>query len=210
MTELMHYAFIDETGNIIFSSENHFLIVAALGTNNRNSISRIIRNTQKKFGASLSSGELKAKKESAFLIRHVLTLLSKEPIQIFTVVVDKKILNLPLKDPEEIYRWTISRLISMVVKKYPKVEIVLDRRYTNEHLRLLLEISIREEISNIPRQIVIIRQEDSTSIKELQAVDFIAWALYQKYEHNDVSFYEMISSLIIEEEIVSKQSWYED
>ena len=97
----------------------------------------------------------------------------------------------------------------MVVKKYPKVEIVLDRRYTNEHLRLLLEISIREEISNIPRQIVIIRQEDSTSIKELQAVDFIAWALYQKYEHNNVSFYEIISSLIIEEELVSKQSWFE-
>jgi len=80
MTDFMHYAFIDETGNIIFSSENHFLIVAALGTNNRNSITRIIRNTQKKFGASLSSGELKAKKESAFVFRHVLTLLSKEPI----------------------------------------------------------------------------------------------------------------------------------
>lgn len=98
----------------------------------------------------------------------------------------------------------------MVVKKYPKVEIVLDRRYTKKHLRLLLEISIREEISNIPRQIVVIRQEDSISIKKLQAVDFIAWALYQKYEHNNVSFYEIISSLIIEEEIVSKQSWYED
>ena len=74
---------------------------------------------------------------------------------------------------------------------------------------LLLHSERTIEISNIPRQIVIIRQEDSTSIKELQAVDFIAWALYQKYEHNDVSFYKMISSLIIEEEIVSKQSWYE-
>jgi hypothetical protein len=75
---------------------------------------------------------------------------------------------------------------------------------------LLLHSERTIEISNIPRQIVVIRQEDSISIKELQAVDFIAWALYQKYEHNDVSFYKMISSLIIEEEIVSKQSWYED
>jgi hypothetical protein len=74
---------------------------------------------------------------------------------------------------------------------------------------LLLHSERTIEISNIPRQIVVIRQEDSISIKELQAVDFIAWALYQKYEHNDVSFYKMISSLIIEEEIVSKQSWYE-
>jgi hypothetical protein len=74
---------------------------------------------------------------------------------------------------------------------------------------LLLHSERTIEISNIPREIVIIRQEDSTSIKELQAVDFIAWGLYQKYEHNDVSFYKMISSLIIEEEIVSKQSWYE-
>jgi hypothetical protein len=74
---------------------------------------------------------------------------------------------------------------------------------------LLLHSERTIESSNIPRQIVVIRQEDSISIKELQAVDFIAWALYQKYEHNDVSFYKMISSLIIEEEIVSKQSWYE-
>jgi len=43
--------------------------------------------------------------------------------------------------------------------------------------------------------------------KELQAVDFIAWALYQKYERSDNKFYKQIAPRIVEEELVTKQVW---
>ncbi len=50
-----------------------------------------------------------------------------------------------------------------------------------------------------------IRQEDSLLAKELQAVDFIAWALFQKYERGNTKFYERIAPRIIAEELVTKQ-----
>ena len=89
--------------------------------------------------------------------------------------------------------------------RFPRIEITLDRRYTNERLRNLLEIAIRERLSDLPHQVVLIRQENSLHIKELQAVDFIAWAFYQKYERGNHQFYDCIASRIVEEEVLKKQ-----
>ena len=70
-----------------------------------------------------------------------------------------------------------------------------------------MEKSIREEIISLPQRYVMVRQEDSISCKELQAVDFIAWALFQKYERRDCRFYDRIAALVIEEELVTKSVW---
>jgi hypothetical protein len=43
--------------------------------------------------------------------------------------------------------------------------------------------------------------------KELQAVDFIAWAFFQKYERGKPKFHDWIAARIIEEELVTKQAW---
>jgi len=207
MENALHYAFIDESGNVAFSRQNHILVVAALGIDNSRIITRIIRKIQKKYGSSLSSGELKAKKSDDALTENLLAALAHEPIEIFSVIVDRRIIEQSPKDPEDIYRWAVARLAAKLVKRYPRIEIVLDRRYTKEHLRYLLERAIREGISGLPQRYVMIRQEDSMLSKELQAVDFIAWALYQKYERGDNKFYEQIAPRIVEEELVTKQVW---
>lgn len=210
MQDHLHFAYIDETGNVAISCHNHILIVAALGIENSRTIARIIRKTQKKYGSSLASGELKAKKESKFLIESLLTAFAKEPIEVFSVIMDRQIIEHPPKDPEDIYRWAMARLVKKLVKRHPRIEIILDRRYTKEQLRYQLEKAIREAISDLPQEYVMIRQEDSASIKELQAVDFIAWAMFQKYERGDNQFYERIAPVIIEEELITKQVWEQE
>ena len=150
---------------------------------------------------------MKAKKSDDALTENLLAALAHEPIEIFSVIVDRRIIEQSPKDPEDIYRWAVARLAAKLVKRYPRIEIVLDRRYTKEHLRYLLERAIREGISGLPQRYVMIRQEDSMLSKELQAVDFIAWALYQKYERGDNKFYEQIAPRIVEEELVTKQVW---
>lgn len=207
MSDLVHFAYIDEAGNVAPSRHNHILVVAALGIENSQTIARIIRKTQKKYGSSLSSGELKAKKERASLTENLLTAFAKEPIEVFSVIIDRQIIEHPPVDPEDIYRWSMARLVSKLVKQYPNIEVVLDRRYTKEHLRYQLEKTIREGITNLPQQYVMIRQEDSINTKELQAVDFIAWAMFQKYERGEFRFYERIASVIIEEELITRQIW---
>ncbi len=38
--------------------------------------------------------------------------------------------------------------------------------------------------------------------KSLQAVDFISWAIFRKYEKGDYEYYEMIKSKIIDERLL--------
>jgi len=207
MTATLHYAFMDEAGNVALSRQNHVLIVAALCAETPRSINRIIRKAQKKYGSSLASGELKAKKAETRLVDAILTGLAREPIEVFAVIVDRRMLKKPPKDPEEIYRWVMARLVKKLVARFPRIEIAMDRRYTTEHLRYLLEKAVREGISDLPQQYVLIRQEDSILAKELQAVDFIAWALFQKYERGIEAFYQRIAPRIAEEELITKQIW---
>lgn len=54
---------------------------------------------------------------------------------------------------------------------------------------------------------VIIRQEDSIAHKELQAVDYIAWAFFQKYERGDDRFYQIIANRVIVEKVIRRGLW---
>ena len=210
MPQPLHYAYIDEAGNVAPSCHNHVLVVAALGIENSQTIARIIRKTQKKYGSSLASGELKAKKEQEALTEKLLSALAKESIEVHAVIIDRQVIEHPPQDPEDIYRWTMARLAAKLVRRYPRIEIVLDRRYTREKLRCRLESAIRERICGLPQEYVMIRQEDSIAIKELQAVDFIAWALFQKYERHETRYYERIIPIIIEEEVITKEMWEQE
>ena len=108
---------------------------------------------------------------------------------------------------EEVYRQAMARAVYRMVERFPAIGICLDRRYTNENLRYLLEKRIREDIQDLPQKMVLIRQENSSARKELQAVDAVAWAFFQKYERSDTRFYDLIASKVIMEELINEQDW---
>ncbi|MCC6297952.1 MAG: DUF3800 domain-containing protein [Anaerolineales bacterium] len=203
----LRYAFIDESGIAGLSRKSHVFIVAALCLKNPRGAESIVKRAQKKYGSSLASGELKAKQAEGKLITHVLNALSQESIEVFSVIIDRRHIENMTDDSEQVYRRAVTRLIKKLVKRYPRIEVTLDRRYTNKSLRYQLEKDIREGISGIPQQFVLIRQEDSLSSKGLQAVDFIAWSLFQKYERGDDTYYRHISASIADEDIVTRQAW---
>ena len=203
----IYYAFVDKSGSTAPTETSHILVIAVLGTEEPIDIRRVIHRFQKKNSSSLPSGELKARKLEPAKVKKVLDKLAQSPIQIVAVIVDPIILNHPPQDPEDIYRWAVSRAVYFMVERYPNVEIVLDRRYTKEPLRFELEKAIRKEITGIPDQYVLIRQDNSSQRKELQAVDFLAWAFFQKYEKNDAQYYDLIAPLVVKEEWLSKQLW---
>ena len=103
---------------------------------------------------------------------------------------------------EEIYRKTVARTIYRLVELWPRINVCLDQRYTNKHQRFDLEQRIRETIQDLPRKIVLIRQENSVNRKGLQAVDAVSWAFFQKYERGDCRFYDIIAPKVIWEEVI--------
>lgn len=207
MMDLMQYAFIDESGTVGVPGGTHFLVVALLSAGQPRNIELSIRRALKKYGKSLSRGEIKASNFEEKAIARLLEAIVKENISIFATIVDQSVIVKPPEEMEDIYRKAVAKTVYKLVECYPRVNICLDRRYTNEHHRFELESQIRESIQNLPQKVVLIRQENSMSRKELQAVDAIAWALFQKYERDNVSFYDIISSCMVAEEIIREKDW---
>ena len=123
------------------------------------------------------------------------------------VIVDQQAIVHQPKDPEEIYRQAVTHAIHTLVEHFPRVEICLDKRYTNEYLRYELEKHIRENLMDISPQLALIRQQSSYTRKELQAADAVAWAFFQKYERQDPLFYDVIASKVVAEELIEKRQW---
>lgn len=133
--------------------------------------------------------------------------IAKQDVNIIAVIVDQTVIGQPPDNTEEIYKKAATLAIYRLVEKFPAVHISLDRRYTKVNLRDELEQYIREGIQNLQHTVVLIRQESSYIHKELQAVDAIAWAFFQKYERGDSRFYDIIATKVIAEEVISKKNW---
>jgi len=209
MEALLQYAFMDESGTVGVTG-THFLIVAATTLPNPRDIEKPIRNAfrqaLKKFGAEAVS-EVKASDLDEPVVLRLLAEIAEKDVQVFITVVDQQAIRVPPRDKEEIYRQAVAGTVRRLAEKFPRLDLSIDKRHTNAHLRRLLEKAIRDEIETLPRQNVLIQQENSITRKELQAADAVAWAIFQKYEHHDLRFYEVIQSNIADETVVRQKDW---
>ena len=131
------------------------------------------------------------------VIERLLQAIAREPIAIVASIVDKRHIVRPPEDPEDIYREAVVQAVRHAVARWPRIDLCLDKRYTVKRLRYRLEKEIRERIAHLHQEMVIIRQEDSIACKELQAVDYIAWTFFQKYERGDTRFYDIVADQVI-------------
>ncbi|GEM_PF-313851 len=203
----IHYAFVDESGTVACNADSHFLAIALVSTAQPRTIEVLVRKAHKKYGTSLASGEMKADASSETAIRKFLQKLAAQPVSIVAVIVNKRIITRPPGELEDIYRDAVGRAVRHAVSRWPRLVIVLDKRYTSKKLRYALEQSIREQISDLRQEVVLIQQEDSLARKELQATDYVAWAFFQKYERGDNRFYDLIAERVIVEEVVKRRVW---
>jgi len=209
MEALLQYAFMDESGTVGVTG-THFLIVAATTLPNPRDIEKPIRNAfrqaLKKFGAEAVS-EVKASDLDEPVALRLLAEIAEKDVQVFITIVDQQAIRVPPRDKEEIYRQAVAGTVRRLAEKFPRLDLSIDKRHTNAHLRRLLEKAIRDEIETLPRQNVLIQQENSITRKELQAADAVAWAIFQKYEHHDLRFYEVIQSKVVDETVISQRDW---
>jgi len=211
----MYYGFLDEAGGADPFSGSHFLVVAVLTTSVPRPIEpcpeqgrRVhVKRARESLGRKAQLDEMKAAVLAERVIERLLRNIADEDVEIVAVIVDKRAILRPPDDPEDIYREAVTRAIAHCVKRWSRIELFLDKRYTKESLRYELERVIREGIARLPQEVVLIRQEDSRHRKGLQAVDHVAWAIFQKYEAGDDRFYSVIKDKTVVEEVVSHHLW---
>ena len=185
MTIGMRFGFADESGSVTRYSQDRYLIVAIIVTAEPRRIAQLVHRAQRSLRRKPSSGEMKAATSEESVIRRMLRALADENISVVIVAGDRDQHSAGLDEPERFYRQVMAQAVRLCVVRWPELELVIDKRYTTLALRTELEKEIRRALQDVPQQLLLIRQEDSHSRKELQAADFIAWAFGRKYNQEE-------------------------
>jgi hypothetical protein len=190
----MRVAFVDESGTPTPAGSGSYFVVAALIVTSSRAIELHVRRARRRLHRRAAASELKAAPSDPRVVRRMLEAIAGEPCEIYAVVANKEKIHPGLAEP--LYRSAVARTIALAVERHPRLHVYVDKRYTNPRQRTALEQRIREAISYVPDQVVIIEQEDSTSQPGLQAVDFVAWALRRKYE-GDAAWAAIIEQRVV-------------
>ncbi|OGK19704.1 hypothetical protein A3D80_01850 [Candidatus Roizmanbacteria bacterium RIFCSPHIGHO2_02_FULL_40_13b] len=207
----MVYVFLDESGDLGFkkSSSTWFLFTVAI-TPDKRALERVvkrIRRTLRKKHKNL--GELHAYHADSATRRRVLQEISSlKDIHIVCVILNKKKVYIDLQNQKNyLYNYTANILLDRLcnkktLKTNELIELYVDRKDTNKKLQEKFIIYISEAMNKRRLGAFSIKLHKSNENKSLQAVDFISWAIFRKYERGDYEFYEIIKAKIIDEKIL--------
>ena len=201
----MRYLFIDESGDtgLDFSktkTSKHF-VVTLIETERKNALDRVVSKIfrsvrQKKKGRDNS---LHSYKESHATKVKMLSELAKLDIRITYNIIDKP-KQVITRNQHDLYLSVMIWAIAMAEKiesfknpNDPELDICISQRETSRTLneRLISVISNLNTDSKISISLKTPAQE-----KGLQAVDFISWAVFRKFEHGDSQYYDIIKTKV--------------
>lgn len=203
----MHYADLDESGDVAPFSGSRFLGVAVLVTETPRPIELHVKRARQSLGRKALSGELKATWCEPQVIERLLHSITEENVHIVAVVVNKRVIVRPPVDFEDIYRTAVARAVRHRLDRWPHIHLYLDKRYTNPKLRRALERVVSGALASAADARLLIWHEDSRGQLCLQAVDSVAWAIARKYEWGDARAYAQIADRIVAEEVIAEALW---
>ena len=207
----MAYIFLDESGDLGFksTSSNWFLFTIVL-TNDHRKIEKCVRNAHQRLARKYKKvGELHAYHSQPSVRKKLLSDLAQiEDLKILCIVLNKKKVYVDLQNQKNyLYNYTANILLDRLHKKNildttEPIELYIDQKDTNKFIQENFEIYLKQNLTKKRNSRINIQIKPSHTEKCLQAVDFLSWAIFRKYEKNDYEYYEIIKNKIIEENLL--------
>lgn len=207
----MSYIFLDESGDLGFDqnkTNSKFFIITAIFTSNRKPIEKIVKKIhaglRKKIKA-FGGGVLHSVKEKKVTRIRLLKNLTKVRLKIMTIYLDKSKVYTNLQNEKHIlYNYITNILIDRIftknlVDRNRHIVLVASKRETNKFLNLNFESYLKHIIKNKHKLDINVQIKTPSEEKSLQAVDFISWSIFRKYEFKDLGYYKIIKGQVIEE-----------
>lgn len=189
--------YIDESGDLGLCGSK-YLVLSALLVDNPAELSRIIKNMRRnKFRKQLKkANEIKANKSSDKIIRHMLMKLNDvQGARVFYIVLEKKkIYSEFLKNnKDKLYNYVAGKLARNIILNGNNFEIRIDKSKGKHLLRMDFNkyfLQNLNENSNIGK--ITIHHSYSHAWSGLQFADVLAWACFQKFEHCNSEYIDLI------------------
>lgn len=207
----MAHIFLDESGDLGFreTSSKWFLFTIVL-TNDHKKIEKVIKNIRKGLKKKYKLKELHAYHSDAITKHRMLKKLSElDDLKVLCVVLNKKKVYVDLQSQKNyLYNYTANILLDRLhnrrlIKIDEPISLYIDKKDTNKFIRENFEKYLKDNLikrGNNGR--IDIKIKASHTEKCLQAVDFVSWAIFRKYERGDYGYYEEIKDKIIEESLL--------
>ncbi|MBI2565391.1 DUF3800 domain-containing protein [Candidatus Woesearchaeota archaeon] len=194
---MFNYIYIDESGDLGLNGSK-YLILSALMIEDNAKLDRIIKNMRRnKFRKQLKKAyEIKANKSSEELIKYMLTKLNelKSVRIIYMVLEKKKITSEFLKNNRnKLYNYVAGKLAKQIKINKTYIEIKIDKSKGKQILREDFDNYFLKNFEKISKdRKIIIQHSYSHSWSGLQFADILAWSCFQKFEHNNISYINLI------------------
>lgn len=203
--------FLDESGDLGFSPRSsRWLILTILLTENHRKVEKAV----KKVHHGLRKKHRNIKELHAYNVdsvtrkRMLRYLAEQEDCKVLCIVLNKEKVYVDLQNQKNyLYNWTANILLDRlhnknIIKSNENIEIFIDQKETNKFLKENFEKYLQGSFRKWKNDQVNIEIKPSHTEKCLQAVDFISWAIFRKYEMGDYAYYEIIKDKIIEENLL--------
>ena len=208
----MAYIFLDESGDLGFDftkkGTSKFFIITILFTENaRGGIEKVVKKTHSELAKKFKRrvGTLHAVSEKPVTRVRFLKRMAEKNCGVMAIYLNKKKVHTHLQDEKQVlYNYVTNILLDRIYTKKIlspdlAIELIASRRETNKFLNENFKDYLSRQIKNNHKGTLKISVKTPAEEKCLQAVDFLSWAIFRKYERGDDSYYNLFKKKIIEE-----------
>ncbi len=174
--------YIDESGDL--GSTSKYLVFASIITDHPRKLDKLIKKIWIAKPQLHFNGELHANSTDDSTKVRVLKTLTESGVRVNFTAVKKSSLK---GNMSENYYTVLSNFID----KFTAANIIIvDKKDTNKHRSAILsKLGLVNNFAKVEFRL-------SHTTRQLQAVDFVAWAIGRKYEKEDSKYYSIIESLL--------------
>lgn len=207
----MAYIFLDESGDLGFKEKSSkWFIFTIVLTNDHKKIEKVIKNIRKGLNKKYNLKELHAYHSDSVTKHRMLKKLSElEDFKVMCILLNKQKVYIDLQNQKNyLYNYTANILLNRLhnknfIKIDEPINLYIDKKDTNKFIRDNFEKYLRDNLLKRGNNGKIeINIKPSHTEKCLQAVDFVSWSIFRKYENSDYEYYEDIKNKIVEESLL--------
>ena len=207
----MSYIFLDESGDLGFdfkkAGTSEYFIITILFVDNHRPIEKIVKkihSTLKKKHKQ-KGGVLHSYHESPTTRKRMLKHLNEKGIKIMTICLNKSKVYTKFHNQKDVlYNYVTNILLNRIYNKKlipidKDITLIASRKETNKFLNSNFKEYLKNQIKENHKTNITIEIKTPYEEKCLQAVDFLSWAIFRKYQYKDDSYYKIIHPKIFEE-----------
>lgn len=204
----MSYIFLDESGDLGFDFKKkkttQYFVVSCIYVDDKKLLEKVVKKTHSELRKKYKKrvGVLHCVKESPTTRKRLLSRVNDKDCRIVSIILEKKKVYTKLQNEKQVlYNYVTNILLDRIYSKelVPRVnhiELIASKRETNKFLNINFESYLKSQVKSKHKMKLKISIKTPSEEKGLQVADFVAWATFRKYEHNDDKYHKIFKKKI--------------